>query len=44
MQFYYAEYFFNEKINEEARWHIGMSSASHQEDLGSNLSNGKLFS
>ena len=27
----------------EARWHIGMSSASHREDQGSNPGKGRFF-
>ena len=27
----------------EARWHIGMSSASHREDPGSNPGKGRFF-
>ena len=29
--------------NKEARWHIGMLSASHREDPGSNLGKGLFF-
>ena len=34
---------YNGSHNKEARWHIGMSSASHRQDPGSNPGKGENY-